>query len=69
MEVFLDLKGLTVQTTVSFTVDMSGKKFNFNDIIVLRVAKGRPNQFFFKVSYNISGLKCVNFTSRTLENL
>jgi hypothetical protein len=47
---FLDLKGITVQTAVNFTVDMSGEKFNSNDISVLKVAKEYPNQLFFKTS-------------------
>jgi hypothetical protein len=64
MAVFLDLKGITVQTAVNFTVDMSGEKFNSNDISVLKVAKKQSNQFFFKTSCKISGLKCVNSTSR-----
>jgi len=64
MRDFLDHKDITEQTAVYFTVDMSGKKFNFNDICVLRVATEPPNQFFFKTSCKISGLKCVNFTSR-----
>jgi hypothetical protein len=43
---------------------MSGEKFKFNYMCVLRVAKEHSNQFFFKISYQICGLKCVNFTSR-----
>ena len=62
MRVLLDHKGITEQTDVNFTVDMSGEKFDFNDICVLRVAKENPNWFFFKTSYQISGLKCGNFT-------
>lgn len=59
MTVFLDLKGITVQTAVNFTVDVSGEKFNSNDISVLKVAKEHPNQFFFKTSYKIFGAeKC-----------
>jgi hypothetical protein len=50
MRVFLDLKDLIEQTAVNFSVDMSGGKFNFNHICVLRVAKEHPNQFFFKAS-------------------
>jgi hypothetical protein len=62
--IFLDLKGITVQTAVNFTVDVSGEKFNSSDISVHKVAKEHPNQFFFKTSYKIFGLKCVKFTSR-----
>ena len=65
---FLYLEEITEQTAWNFTVQLRGEKLNFNDNCVLRVAKGHPNQFFFKTSYTNSECKCVNVTSSKTRN-
>jgi hypothetical protein len=60
---FLDLKEITEQTAVNVTVYLSGEKFIFIDICVLRVAKGHHNEFCFKMCYSDCEFKCVNVTS------
>jgi len=42
---------------------LMGKNCKFNDISVLKVAKGSHNEFCFKTSYRNCKSKCGNVTS------
>lgn len=61
---FLDIKKLTDETSVNFNIDKDGKKFNFNDICVIKVEKTNPYEFLFKTSYKQAHFNSVNINEK-----
>jgi hypothetical protein len=65
--VFWISKKLLKKTAVNFSIDMSGKNCNSNDICVLGDGKGQRNELCFKTAYSNCECECVNHLSPKLN--